>query len=160
ATSLAAPPPLAALPPLALASARAAFLAAASASCSGVSVGLPPLAAPPPFSPFSFSSAMFVVPQLSVLCSRRLASRAALDADPALLLTFVVLMAGPARGRALAAPERDVRSLHRAFLLQDAAARVALRGLGVALDHVDALDHHAALVGEQAQHAPALALLL
>src|SRR4029079_15824471 len=44
--------------------------------------------------------------------------------------------------------------------LQDAAARVALRRLGVALDHVDALDDDASLFRLEAQHAPALALVL
>jgi hypothetical protein len=43
---------------LALASARAAFLAAASASCSGVSVGLAPLGAFSFFSAFLSSSAI------------------------------------------------------------------------------------------------------
>src|SRR5262249_8393339 len=86
--------------------------------------------------------------------------RAALAADPALLLTFVVLVTRAARGRALAAPERDVGHLERAFLLEDPAARVALGGLGVAIDRVHALDHHAPVVREQAQHATALALLL
>src|SRR4029079_7923159 len=76
------------------------------------------------------------------------------------VLTALPLNAPPPRGDALAAPERDVRRLDRAFLLQDAAARVALRGLGVSLDHVEALYDDAPLLGQQPHHTPALALLL
>src|SRR4029079_19641646 len=76
------------------------------------------------------------------------------------VLTALPLNAPPPRGDALAAPERDVRRLDRAFLLQDAAARVALRRLGVALDHVDALDDDASVASLEAQHAAALALVL
>ncbi len=61
-TSCADPPPLPLpppLPPFALASARAAFLAAASACCSGVNVGLAPFCA---FSFLSSCSAIETIP--------------------------------------------------------------------------------------------------
>src|SRR5690349_10040772 len=127
ATSLgAAAPPLPLPPafcPLALASARAAFLAATSASCSGVSSGRPAL-------PGAFFSS-----SLSAISNPlgALEHRAALHADAALLLTFFFVDLPASRGDALAAPERDVRCLDRTFLLEDAAARVPLGRLGVAL---------------------------
>src|SRR6185312_14288774 len=121
-----------------------------SASCSGVSSGLAPLA-------LSLFSSAIVSP---LRPSRRLEGGAALPADAALVLALVVLVLGAPRGDALAAPERHVRHVHRAFLLQDAPARIALGRLGVPLDHVDPLDHHPVLLGQQAQHAAALRLLL
>src|SRR5262249_33270161 len=60
----------------------------------------------------------------------------------------------------LLAPQRDVRDVDRALFLDDPALRALLRRLGVALDHVDALDHHAVLLVEHAQDLPALALFL
>src|ERR1043165_7721557 len=117
--------PLGTLPPFALASARAAFLAATSASCSAVISGRPAL----PGAFFSSSLSAIFVPVRNPL--RGLEHRSALHADTALLLTFLVFSLRAAGSDALAAPERDVRRLDRAFLLQDAAARVALRRLGV-----------------------------
>src|SRR5262245_18219261 len=92
--------------------------------------------------------------------SRGLEDRAALHAQAPLLLPFFGLDLGPPGGRALATPERDVGQLERALLLDDAAPGAGLGGLGVTLDHVHPLDHHPVLLGEQAQHAAALALLL
>src|SRR5262249_46805343 len=82
---------------------------------------------------------------------------AALDADPH-LLAAILLDVRPAGRVALAAPQADVGEVDRAFLLDHAALRMLLAGLHVALDHVDALDHHAVLLVQKAQHLAALAL--
>src|SRR3569623_1635876 len=147
ATVWGAPAPLLPLP---LPSARAAFFFAASASCSGVSAGRF-------LSVFSVCSAMTSSVPLPL---RRLESGAALHAHAPLLAVAVDLRLGAAGSAALRAPQRHVRRGQTRLFLDAAAARAALGGLGVALDHVDALDQHAILRRRQAQHAPALALLL
>src|SRR5580698_2656727 len=101
-----------------------------------------------------------VLLSLYVRSLSRLERRAALDAHAALRLPLVVLVTTAARRHALVAPERHVRGVHRTFFFKDPAPRVALRRLGVALDHVDALDDHAILVGHEPQDAAALPLLL
>src|SRR2546429_497337 len=97
-----------------------------------------------------FSSAMF-----SSL--RRLELRLALHADAQLLSVFVQPPGPPGR-IALSAPEPHVGGVNRSFFLDDAALRVLLARLDVALDHVDPLDHDAVLLGQKPHDLAALAL--
>ena len=62
---------------------------------------------------------------------------------------------------ALGAHQLHVRGVQRRLPLDHAALDLALRiRLGVALDEVHALDHHAVLLGQHLEHASLLAAVL
>src|SRR5262245_38567986 len=84
----------------------------------------------------------------------------ALDAEPHAAPVIEQLPADARRRRALRADELHVRRRQRRFGFGDAALHVLLRiRPRVALDEVDALDNHAALLGDHPQHASALAAI-
>ena len=81
-----------------------------------------------------------------------------MDADPRLVVEGLV--PDPGQLAAVRIHQHDVRGVNGRLALDDAALDLLLRvGLGVALDQVDALDHHPALVRQHAQHAAALAAI-
>src|SRR5580698_436393 len=89
-----------------------------------------------------------------------LRQRAAIGACDANLLVALKAETG-ARCLAIRVKQRHVRYVNRRLLLENSARAVALRvGLQVFLDHADALNKNAVLVGDDAQHASLLALVL
>ena len=92
---------------------------------------------------FVFSSAMTLVPDRS----GGLEDRAALHADPALLLAFLIVRLRPG-GRRRTCCTRGRRSTARRVPSFSTMPPLgcAWVGSGVALDHVDPLDHHAVLL--------------
>src|SRR5262249_24578776 len=93
----------------------------------------------------------------------RLAERAeagaALLAEALLAAIVGVAFADPDAALARGAEQQHVAGADRHFLRQPPALGVAAVRLQVLVDAVDALDHDAPLVGEDAQHAPRPALL-
>jgi len=62
---------------------------------------------------------------------------------------------------AVLADQRNIRKLDRRFLLHDTSLDISLGiGTGVALDHLNAFDHHLVLAGHNNQYAAGLSAVL
>src|SRR5216683_2986642 len=115
-----------------------------------------PAAAPPPFPPGALS-AFF---GSAITPSRLVEHLARPSGHPDLLAVGQGLHPDARRLVAGGIHQHHVGEVNRPLALDDPALPQLLGGLLVLLDHVDALHHHPALLGDHAQHLALLAALL